>query len=247
MLTWTYLRRTPLFWPVIFIGVLVAVIAAIAHHHASDMRALQESGVTVQGEIVDKTMRKGSRGKRTYQATFKFTARDGGEHRQTAKVSESLFSRIERGAPAEVRYLEGQPDTAMLAQDLASELESSQIVAYVCGGIGAVLVVLLLRAFGTARRRAHVIQFGQSTTGFVRAFEDKPPVKNNPGARVLLVAYADNHQQGHEVRSPVLPPRLREQWQQDDPIQVCFDPRDPGRAEVDIFGLAATNRAARQA
>lgn len=236
MATWTYLRRGPLFWPAVVLCLVGVGVSTIAHATEGDARALLEQGTPGEATVVDLTSKRSSRSRQHY-VKFTFSDASGKSIRTNTRVSSAVWHKLQKGATVPVRYSPDQPAQAKLVLDLEDEIESRRTAAWIGAGMAMLAGAWCLRSLLVARRRAAVIQLGERTTGFVRLIEDQKPFRNRPGARVLVVAYADGMRQSHEVRSPVLPPALRERWPQDAPITVCFDRREPTRAEVDIFGL----------
>jgi hypothetical protein len=102
------------------------------------------------------------------------------------------------------------------------------------GAIGAALVLSALRECG---RRIALLRSGTPAAGSVVALEVVENVRINQRNPVFLrVAYKDELGRAHEGASAWLPVALRQRWQPGDPVRVVYDPFDPAKCEIDIFG-----------
>jgi hypothetical protein len=112
-------------------------------------------------------------------------------------------------------------------------------IGLVLGGIGLALV---LRTLGACQRHLALLSEGLAAIGAVTAVEENLRVRiNNRHPRFLRYQFTDAAGQTHGGRSPYLPRKLEDRFTPGDSLVVLYDPSDPTRNTVDLFGERAAS------
>src|SRR5688572_7920971 len=127
------------------------------------------------------------------------------------------------------RTLSGSPDPPAWALPLVFAC-----IGILLGGVGLALV---LRTHAACQRLLALLRTGLAAIGKVVAVEQNLRLRiNQRHPRFLRYQFTDAAGQTQGGRSPYLPRELDDRFAPGDALLVLYDPSDPARSSVDLFG-----------
>ena len=208
----------------------------IAVYQLGVERDIANNGVGAVATLVEKGHSTSRGSSSNYWLKYVFSDERGVEHIRQAKVKWEDWRRFRDGDTLTIRYVPDNPDRNRLARGLDNAWWVLPLIfgilGLVFGGLGWTFIVLSLRKVFA---EINLLRTGSVTEGKIIAFHYDPAIAIN-GRHPAFFEYcyeADGNT--HKGRSPDLPLRLTERWNQGDPIRVVYDARNPSRSEPDIY------------
>ncbi|HUR46099.1 MAG TPA: DUF3592 domain-containing protein, partial [Candidatus Saccharimonadales bacterium] len=122
-------------------------------HDFENSKKLSAEGVTTSGHVVDKSMRRRSKGPNTYFLRMEFRTAVGQEVQRKVPVTQSEYGQHMPGETAEVRYLPSDPEISSVGE-IVPTWRSNWIAGSLMFVTGCVLAGLSLQSKLKLRRAA---------------------------------------------------------------------------------------------
>ena len=235
---WRYIRGSFFFWFGLIFAVVGTPFLVIAVYQLGVERDIANNGVDAVATLVEKGHSTSRGSSSNYWLKYVFNDENGAEHIRQAKVKWEDWRRFRDGDTLTIRYVRDNPDRNRLARGLDNAWWVLPLIfgilGIVFGGLGWTFIVRSLRK---VLAEINLLRTGSVTEGKIIAFHCDPAITIN-GRHPAFFEYryeADGNT--HKGRSPDLPLRLMERWNQGDAIRVVYDARNPSRSEPDIYDV----------
>lgn len=202
-------------------------------------KSLQEHGVPVEGEVVEKYTSRSSEGSLQHKVRIFYTDDRGDKHEWIESVGRSLFEELAEGEVLPLVYDPEDPTRAALGGDLAGHW---WIFPLAFGGFGLIFAgvgwFLVFREVPKVLKRISLMEQGWVATGVVQeVLLDYNTRINGRHPLYLLYSFTGPDGVSREGRSVNLPRRLEKRFSPGDSIPVVYDPRNPEVFEADVLGV----------